>query len=309
MRALQLDGISLLRNSSLIFLLSMLLGLTMPGPAQYMEPLIIPALLLMMSFSLTEVDLRAKGKGDLHRALVNFALNYGLLSGFILLLSFSLEDEALRCGFIVMAAVPPAVAVLPFSRLLQGDILLSLYSEAISYLASLVLMPGIIFLFTSKTGVSLSYVIEIAILMILLPVVASRALRRVKIDPVLPINLGFFVVNYTVIGLNSSIIISGDFNEISRVALIALARTFGIGMAVYFVSSMAGTPYPQRISHTLFGSYKNLGLAAAVSLVLFGPQAAIPSAVCILAETGFYIFLAAAFKRRQSYIKAGNSGY
>lgn len=306
MRALQLDGISLLRNSSLIFLLSMLLGLTMPGPAQYMEPLIIPALLLMMSFSLTEVDLRAKG--DLHRALVNFALNYGLLSGLILLLSFSLEDEALRCGFIVMAAVPPAVAVLPFSRLLQGDILLSLYSEAISYLASLVLMPGIIFLFTSKTGVSLSYVIEIAILMILLPVVASRALRRVKVDPILPINLGFFVVNYTVIGLNSNVI-SGDFGEISGVALIALARTFGIGMAVYFVSSMAGTSYPQRISHTLFGSYKNLGLAAAVSLVLFGPQAAIPSAVCILAETGFYIFLAAAFKRRQSYIKAGNSGY
>lgn len=308
MRALQQNGISLLRNSSLIFLLSMLLGLIMPGPAQYMEQLIIPALLLMMSFSLTEVDLRAKGKGDLHRALVNFALNYGLLSGLILLLSFNLEDEALRCGFIVMAAVPPAIAVLPFSRLLQGDILLSLYSEALSYLASLVLMPGIIFLFTSKTGVSLSYVIEIAILMILLPVVASRALRRVKVDPVLPINLGFFVVNYTVIGMNSTVI-SGDFNEISGVALIALARTFGIGMIVYFVSSIAGISLPQRISHTLFGSYKNLGLAAAVSLVLFGPQAAIPSAVCILAETGFYIFLAAALKRRQSYIKAGNSGY
>ncbi len=279
----------------------MILGLVVPGPAQYMEQLIIPALLLMMSFSLTDVDLRAKG--DLHGALVNFALNYGLLSGLILLLSFSLEDEALRCGFIVMAAVPPAIAVLPFSRLLSGDMLLSLYSEAICYLASLVLMPGIIFLFTSKTGVSSGYVVEIALLMILLPVAASRALRWVKADPVLPINLGFFLVNYIVIGLNSGVFF-GDLGGISGTASIALARTFGIGMAVYIASSIAGASPPQRISFMLFSSYKNLGLAAAVSLVIFGPKAAIPSAVCILAETGFYIFLAAAFrpglKRRQS---------
>lgn len=306
MRALQLNGMSLLQNSSLIFLLSMLLGLSVPGPARYMEPLIIPALLIMMSFSLTQVDLKVRG--DIKRALVNFALNYGLLSGLILLLSFGLEDEALRCGFIVMAAVPPAIAVLPFSRLLSGDVLLSLYSEAVCYLASLVLMPGIIFLFTSKTGVSLGYVIEIALLMILLPIAASRVLRRVTIDPVLPINLGFFVVNYAVIGLNSSIL-SGGFDEISGVTMIALVRTFGIGLSVYFICSVLGASFPQRISHTLFASYKNLGLAAAVSLVIFGPQAAVPSAVCILAETGFYIFLAAGLKRRQSYIKAGDSGH
>ena len=300
MRALQ--GLSLLRNSSLIFLLSMLLGLAVPGPARHMEQLIIPALLVMMSFSLTEIDLRAKG--DLRKALVSFALNYGLLSGLIILLSYRLEDEALRSGFIVMAAVPPAIAVLPFSRLLRGDVLLSLYSEAVSYLASLVLMPLIIFLFTSKTGVSLGYIIEIALLMILLPVVASRYLRRLKIDSVLPINLGFFVVNYTVIGLNSSAI-SGNFGDLTAVALIALARTFGIGIAVYLLSMVARVSLPQRISYTLFSSYKNLGLAAAVSLVLFGPEAAIPSAVCILAETGFYILLAFARKPRQAYINAG----
>ncbi len=47
--------------------------------------------------------------------------------------------------FVVMAAVPPAIAVLPLTRLLNGDVRLSLYSEALCYLASLVLMPAIIF--------------------------------------------------------------------------------------------------------------------------------------------------------------------
>ncbi len=282
---------NILENTSLIFLLSILLGMTISGPAQRTESLITPALLVMMSFSLTEIDLRTKG--DLRQAFVGFALNYILLSGLILLLSFTLQNDALRYGFVVMAAVPPAVAVLPMTRLLGGDVRLSLYGEAISYLASLVLMPGLIFLFTSKTGVALGYVFEIALLMILLPALASRLLRRIKLNSILPINLGFFVVTYTVVGLNSGAILGG----VAGVALIALIRTFVIGAAVYIVSSIAGIAPPSRISYTLFSSYKNLGLAAAVAIVLFGPEAGVPAAVCILAETGFYILLAWACNR------------
>jgi BASS family bile acid:Na+ symporter len=48
-------------------------------------------------------------------------------------------------------------------------------------------------------------------------------------------------------------------------------------------------------------SFKNLGMAAAVSFVLFGPKVGIPAAVCILAETVFYI-LFAALRRRGSLI-------
>ncbi len=138
----------------------------------------------------------------LKSSLLGLFLNYGLLSGLILLLSYNLQDEALRQGFIVMAAVPPAVAVLPMTRLLQGDALLSLCSEAVSYLASLVLMPAIIFALTSQTGISLSYLVQISLALILLPALASRAAARIPINPVLPINLGFFLVTYTVIGLN-----------------------------------------------------------------------------------------------------------
>jgi BASS family bile acid:Na+ symporter len=56
---------------------------------------------------------------------------------------------------------------------------------------------------------------------------------------------------------------------------------------------LAGVAVQKRISYTLFASFKNLGMAAAVSLVLFGPKAGIPAAVCILAETSFYILFAA----------------
>ena len=150
-------------------------------------------------------------------------------------------------------------------------------------------MPGIIFAFANSTDVSLSYISEIALLLILLPVIVSRFLRSYRLDTVPPINLGFFLVTYTVTGLNTQAI-SGD---VTAVALIAFVRTFVIGAAVYFIASLTGEVMEKRVSYTLFASFKNLGMAAAVSLVLFGPKAGIPAAVCILTETSFYIFFAA----------------
>jgi BASS family bile acid:Na+ symporter len=223
----------------------------------------------------------------LKSSMLGLFLNYGLLSGLILLLSYNLEDEALRQGFIVMAAVPPAVAVLPMTRLLCGDVLRSLYSEALSYLASLLLMPAIIFAFTRQTGISLSYLLQISVVLILLPALASRLARRLPIDPALPINLGFFAITYTVIGLNQ-----GTLWQVSgAVAAIALARTFAIGLAIYAAALLAGRSGPEAISYTLLGSYKNLGLAAAVSLMLFGQQASLPAAFSVLAETAFFLLL------------------
>jgi len=281
--------VSLLQNSSFILLLSIALGLAFPGPAEVPKGLITPALMLMMAFSLTEVDISqtASWRIYLKSSLWGLFLNYGLLSGLILLLSYNLPDEALRQGFIVMAAVPPAVAILPMTRLLQGDALLSLCSVALSYLASLLLMPAIIFVFTSQTGISLIYLVQISLALILLPALASRAAARIPINPVLPINLGFFLVTYTVIGLNHGALWQGS----AAVAAIALARTFAIGLIIYAAALLAGRSRSKAISYTLLGSYKNLGLAAAVSLMLFGPTASLPSAFAVMAETAFFILL------------------
>ena len=74
---------------------------------------------MMMVFSMVEIDLSIIG--DLKGAIIGFGLNYILLSGLILLLSSNLGDEGLRQGFVVMAAVPPAIAILPLTKLLGGN--------------------------------------------------------------------------------------------------------------------------------------------------------------------------------------------
>jgi BASS family bile acid:Na+ symporter len=75
------------------------------------------------------------------------------------------------------------------------------------------------------------------------------------------------------------------------VAEISLARTFLIGLIIYGAALATGQSRSRTISYTLLGSFKNMGLAAAVSLLLFGPAASIPAAFSTLAETAFFILL------------------
>ena len=287
--------VDLIQNSTSVLILSVLLGLVLPGPAGATEALVTPALMVMMAFSLTEVDLGRdiKSSGSLKSGLLGIIINYGLLSGLILLLSYSLPDESLRNGFVIMAAVPPAVAVLPMTRILKGDMSLSFAGEILSYLASLLLMPLIIYLFVHQTGISPIYLLQISIVLILIPALASRLVRLIPINPVLPINLGFFLVTYTVIGLNQGALWTDGWS----VAWISIARTFAVGLAVFILARSAGLKSSQAISLTLLGSFKNLGLAAAVSLLLVGPAAGLPAAFCVLAETAFFILLSFARSR------------
>jgi BASS family bile acid:Na+ symporter len=94
-------------------------------------------------------------------------------------------------------------------------------------------------------------------------------------------------VTYTVIGLNHGALWQGS----ASVGEIVLARTFVIGLAIFAAAVLAGRRRSEAISYTLLGSYKNLGMAAAVSLMLFGPAAGLPSAFAVLAETAFFILL------------------
>ena len=285
--------IDLHKNTAAILALAVALGFLLPEPARRLEFLVIPALFLMMAFSMGGIDLRLP---PIRGAAAGFLINYLFLSGLILSIApLVLEDEAHLLGFVVMAATQPAVAVVPLTKLLDGDVRLALYSEALSYLGSIVLMPLIIFRFAGEVGVGIWETGEVVVLLILLPLIASRRVGRLKIDPVHPINFGLFVVTYVVVGLNSSAMSVG----VGGVLLVAFVRTYISGAIVYAASAALGVDLQKRIAYTLLASFKNLGLAAAVALLLFGPGAAVPATVCILAETSFYILLSALAGRQE----------
>ncbi len=281
-----------------MFLAAFLSGLLFGSYASSLKPLILPTLVIMMSLSSTQVTLAElmhfKNYG--RDILILFIIHYIFLSGLILLTNHLLITDAdLHAGFVVMAAIPPAVAVLPFTSLLGGEVMLSLVGTASLYLIALVVAPFLSLRFLDVGRIDTLKVLSVLIQLILIPFILSRFLLRwkffprVKKDMNLLMNLGFFFVIYIVIGINRASFFS-NFDILILVASIAFLRTFISGHLVDLLSRVAGVSRGRRMSYVLFGSFKNLGVAASIAIVLFNERAAIPSAVTIPFELLFFVW-------------------
>ncbi|MCX5855289.1 MAG: hypothetical protein NTZ24_12115, partial [Deltaproteobacteria bacterium] len=105
----------LLRNRNGIFLLALAAGLALPGAAPVTRHLVLPALALAMTLSTMEIgnEVFVKPRTLLFPALLGIIMSYIILGNIIIGLSALLiRDEALWTGFVLLAAAPPAVAVI-----------------------------------------------------------------------------------------------------------------------------------------------------------------------------------------------------
>ena len=288
----------LLKNSNFIFLIAFLLGLFSGGFASMLKEYILPALVLIMSLSTTQITLTelTRAKNYLWDILLVFVINYLFLSGLILLANdLLIKDHDLYVGFVVMAAIPSAVAVLPFTYLLRGEMMVSLMGSACLYLLALVVAPLISLQLLDVARIEPLKLVTVLIQMILVPFLISRLIlkwkgfRHVRENTNLLVNLAFFLIIYAVIGMNRSVFLK-HFDILIIVSLVAFLRTFVSGHIVDLLSRLVGTDRERRMSYVLFGSFKNLGLAAAIAIVLFNERAAIPAAVAIPFELLFFIW-------------------
>jgi len=287
-----------LRNSNLMFLAAFVLGLVLGGYASFLKGWILPALVFIMTLSTTQITLSelTHFKNYFRDILFVFGINYIFLSGLILLANYLLiRDPDLYVGFVVMAAIPPAVAVLPFTYLLRGEMMVSLIGTASLYLLALVVAPFISLQFLAVGEIDPLKLFSVLIQLILIPFIASRLLlkwktfHRLKGNMNIFVNSGFFIVIYIVIGMNRSTFLS-RFEVLALVSSIAILRTFVSGHLVDLFSRLTGIDRERRMSYVLFGSFKNLGVAASIAIILFNERAAIPSAVTIPFELIFFVW-------------------
>jgi BASS family bile acid:Na+ symporter len=80
-----------------------------------------------------------------------------------------------------MAAIPSAVAVLPFTYLLKGEMMVSLIGSASLYLLALIVVPLISFQFLEVGRIEPLKLISVLVQMILIPFIVSRVLLKWKV--------------------------------------------------------------------------------------------------------------------------------
>jgi BASS family bile acid:Na+ symporter len=293
---------SLLRNNSFILALALVVGVALGQGAIYTRNFITPLLAVIMTLSLVGVssDVFKGGAKLLKPGGLALLLNYGLLAGAFIGLSYLLiDDPQLRAGYVLIAAVPPAVAVIPFTYRLGGDVSFTLIGSVAGHLAAFVMTPLITLLVLGSSLIEPKQLMLALLQLIAVPFVVSRLLRMsaVVVNWLnryrgTLVNWGFFVVVYTIIGLNRSAFL-GFSRDMLAVMLVSALCTFGIAYFTYGVGKLARVSAPTRVSYTVISAWKNYGLAGAIALLYFGEAAALPAAVTTAFAIANFIVLSA----------------
>lgn len=295
------------RNRNFILILAIVLGLAIGEQgASLTQSAVVPLLALVMTLSMSGMTTRefASIRTMPRRILVALLLNYVVTSGVFLLLGWWLIDDAeIWAGLIVLAAVPPAIAAVPWSYILGGDTLFSLIALMASYLVALVLTPVVMMIFLGVTSYN---PIELLILLgqlIVLPIIISRVLIATGVTGRIVrwrntvVNWSFFIVIFTVIGLNRQAFFT-EPDILLRLSIIAVVASFGLSYVIEYGARALHIKQETVISLILVGTMKNFGLASGILLALFSSRAAIPSSIMVVFFLLLSLWLGVHFKKK-----------
>jgi BASS family bile acid:Na+ symporter len=291
-----MDVLRLLGNNAVMMTLSFIIALALGGfPSELVltnSNIAMITLVIMMSLSLTNLQLRGlKVKdhaGSIRRA---FLLSMVLASGATILISFLFEGD-LRAGWIIAAAVPSAISVVPFTYMMKGDLEPTLVSTAALYIIALAFTPLVTLLFLGQ-AIDVGILIFDVSLLIILPLCASRPLRKLNIrqdHKSAALNVTFAILIIAIAGPNRHIFFH-DWTLLSMLLTAAVLRIFGIGLIWNWYLRRKNVPHEKRVPEVLFASHKNTGMAATLAIGLIGPVAAVPATVCAVIDIAWMIFL------------------
>lgn len=297
---------NLLCSRNFILLLAAIFGLLLPQGSRWTENLILPALAVIMSLSTMGVsgNIFRSPRSLIAPGILGILMSYVVLAGFILGTSaVFIHEEDIWKGFIILAVVPPAVAIIPFTEQLNGNSKYSLIGTTAAYLAALFIMPLIVYEFLGSNSFDLARVPIIIALLIIIPLLISRILlwKRIseRIEPIKGTitNWSFFIVFYTIVGLNHDIFV-GQPLRLVPVAAIAIASTFLLGLTIDLAGRLFRIDPKITTSLVLLGTLKNYGLAGGLALALFGKQTALPATVSTIFMFIYIVWLG--FKVRRA---------
>ena len=304
----------LLRNRDFILFLALISGLVWGQGARWTEQLTLPALAVVMTLSTMVISgsIFRSPKAMIAPALAGIAMNYAVLSGIILALNqLIIREEAIWRGFVILAAVPPAVAVIPFTGFLEGNVTFSLIASLGAYLGALIITPLIALSFLGTSFIEPIKLLTIMVELIILPLILSRILLWIRanvwIDPIKGAitNWSFFIVVYTVVGLNREVFLGQPLSLLPVVA-IAISSTFLLGWIIESVGHLFHIDSKMLSSLVLLGTLKNYGLAAGLSLALFSKQTALPATVSTIFLIIYIIWLGLKKRWRWHMVGVGN---
>jgi bile acid:Na+ symporter, BASS family len=295
----------LLRNRNSILILAIIFGFLFWPLADFTKILIDAAIIVAITLSLSRIEF----KQVFTRFNVFVSIGSTLLFSFILLggiyiaLAYLLLDDPLIInGFIIMAAAPPAVAIIPFSHVLKANLNRSIIGILTGYVLCFLVMLLVAGLFFEE-NVDLSGVFRVLVILIMVPFVISQIIRSTGIVSRTEkhygaiINWCFFLTTFSIVGLNRNLILS-EPKLVMLIFTISLISTFGLGTLVKVILKRYEVSDATSTTYQLLGTMKNWSGAGVIALNLFGPTASLPGTIALMSGICYYVWLSWRYERR-----------
>jgi len=294
---LLLKRLFLNRNSILVF--AVIAGLIAGDTASILKNYTFLALAITMAFSMTGISMKFlvnPGK-MLVPMFVGALLNYVVFGLLLIALAWLLmPTKELFYGFVVIAAAPPGVAIIPFATILKGDVEYAIAGVLGAFLASVFVAPVFVNLFANQQGVSSYSLFIMMVQLVVVPLIISRFfLYKPLFRYVHPIrgkvvDWGFAVMIFVAVGMNRQVFFSSP-KILLIVSFVLLLMTFGIGYLYGTMAKSFHVAESRVITQTMLTTIKSSGFSVVTALTLFGREAAIPSAVLAVVVLIYLIYL------------------
>ena len=302
----------ILLNRNVILISAVVLGLTIGENAIYLKPYTTYILIITMLFSMT--GLSTSSLFPLRKVvkpmMTGTFLNYFFFGFVVILLAWILmPDDQLFYGFVVIAAAPPGVAIVPFAGILKGDIEYSIIGVFGAFLAAIIITPIVIGLFSGfEDTVNPLSLIFLMVKLIIVPLVLSRLLLIKTFFPIIKkirgkiVDVGFALIIFTAVGMNQQVFFQ-DYDVLFLISLVLLAGTFGIGSLYEYLLKRTKQNSEITTSQILLLTIKSSGFSVVTALTLFGEKAAIPSAVLAVIVLLYLLFLSSRMEIKKVFIR------
>jgi BASS family bile acid:Na+ symporter len=134
------------------------------------------------------------------------------------------------------------------------------------------------------------------VILIVLPLILSRFILRANLQTrIAPIkglltDWSFFIVLYTIIGVNSSLIFENPL-AVAPSVFVAFAATFILGFLIERLARAFNMDRQKTMSLVLLGTLKNQGIAGGLALSVFPQETALPAAAYTVFMFLFFMWL------------------
>lgn len=285
----------LLTTRNLLLIGAVALGLALGDRVAFLDPLAIPILMVI-----TTVSMSGFAWGQFRRPLLlarplvtGIVLNQLLLGGVTLAFAWALvDDPELRAGFVLVAAAPPGIAIMPFTRLCAGDLTLSTAGLIGGFAATLALAPLLTAAFLGESLITPWHLAPTLLKLLIVPFIAARLIIRAGLAHRVMrwhgtvVNWGFAVIVLAAVGVNRGVFL-GRPDVLLRAGGAAAASVFGLGWLLGALFDRPDVERAKRASLVLLGTIKMSAFSTAVGLALIGKTASVPGVLVTVANILF----------------------